>query len=253
MSVAQRRLSSPARELRRRTSAVTGLRTARDGSTEPLTVPACWRPWTAHSPRCRWRWCSPPARSSRRACREDSGPQRTTGAARPYRPVHSISSSFQGIREDQMSESPVDPRDPGARRIGVVPIIAISVAVLLILLVAGAYAYDQSRSDVIAKGVKVAGVDVGGLERAAAQRKVEAELTQQTRLGRDGHRGLAALDTERARSGAEDQLREHDRAGRQRQPRRLVPEQERKGSVRGERQPRNSPRGQLLARRRPRA
>jgi lipoprotein-anchoring transpeptidase ErfK/SrfK len=80
-----------------------------------------------------------------------------------------------------MSESPVDPRDPGARRLGALPIIAISVAVLLILLLAGAYAYDQSRSDVIAKGVKVAGVDVGGLDRAAAQKKVEAQLTQ--RLG----------------------------------------------------------------------
>jgi hypothetical protein len=38
MSVAQRRLSSPARELRRRTSSVSGVRTLRDGSTEPLTL-----------------------------------------------------------------------------------------------------------------------------------------------------------------------------------------------------------------------
>jgi hypothetical protein len=38
MSVAQRRLSSPARELRRRTLAVSGTRTLRDGSTEPLTL-----------------------------------------------------------------------------------------------------------------------------------------------------------------------------------------------------------------------
>lgn len=38
MSVAQRRLSSPARELRRRTAAVSGTRTLRDGSTEPLTL-----------------------------------------------------------------------------------------------------------------------------------------------------------------------------------------------------------------------
>jgi hypothetical protein len=37
-SVAQRRLSSPARELRRRTLAVSGTRTLRDGSTEPLTL-----------------------------------------------------------------------------------------------------------------------------------------------------------------------------------------------------------------------
>jgi len=38
MSVAQRRLSSPARELRRRTLTVSGTRTLRDGSTEPLTL-----------------------------------------------------------------------------------------------------------------------------------------------------------------------------------------------------------------------
>jgi hypothetical protein len=38
MSVAQRRLSTPARELRRRTRSVEGLRTRADGSTEPVTV-----------------------------------------------------------------------------------------------------------------------------------------------------------------------------------------------------------------------
>jgi hypothetical protein len=38
MSVAQRRLSSPARELRRRTQAVSGVRTLADGRSEPLSV-----------------------------------------------------------------------------------------------------------------------------------------------------------------------------------------------------------------------
>jgi hypothetical protein len=38
MSVAQRRLSSPARELRRRTRSVSGTRTHADGSAEPLTL-----------------------------------------------------------------------------------------------------------------------------------------------------------------------------------------------------------------------
>ncbi len=38
MSVAQRRLSTPARELRRRTAAVSGMRALSDGSTEPLTL-----------------------------------------------------------------------------------------------------------------------------------------------------------------------------------------------------------------------
>jgi hypothetical protein len=38
MSVAQRRLSSPARELRRRTRSVTGARTLSDGAVEPLSL-----------------------------------------------------------------------------------------------------------------------------------------------------------------------------------------------------------------------
>jgi len=44
MSVAQRRLSSPARELRRRTLAVSGTRTLRDGSSEPLSLSGLLRP-----------------------------------------------------------------------------------------------------------------------------------------------------------------------------------------------------------------
>jgi hypothetical protein len=38
MSVAQRRLSAPARELRRRTRSVSGVRELPDGSAEPLTL-----------------------------------------------------------------------------------------------------------------------------------------------------------------------------------------------------------------------
>jgi hypothetical protein len=44
MSVAQRRLSSPARELRRRTSAVSGVRTRTDGSAEELSLPTLLAP-----------------------------------------------------------------------------------------------------------------------------------------------------------------------------------------------------------------
>ncbi len=44
LSVAQRRLSSPARELRRRTRSLTGTRTRADGSTEPLTLPGLLAP-----------------------------------------------------------------------------------------------------------------------------------------------------------------------------------------------------------------
>jgi hypothetical protein len=44
MSVAQRRLSSPARELRRRTLSVSGSRTRLDGSSEPLSLPSLLAP-----------------------------------------------------------------------------------------------------------------------------------------------------------------------------------------------------------------
>jgi hypothetical protein len=44
MSVAQRRLSSPARELRRRTTAVRGVRTRADGSEEELSLASLLRP-----------------------------------------------------------------------------------------------------------------------------------------------------------------------------------------------------------------
>ncbi len=44
MSVAQRRLSSAARELRRRTLAVNGTRTLSDGSTEQLSLSGLLRP-----------------------------------------------------------------------------------------------------------------------------------------------------------------------------------------------------------------
>jgi hypothetical protein len=44
LSVAQRRLSSPARELRRRTRSVAGTRTRTDGGSEPLTLPGLLAP-----------------------------------------------------------------------------------------------------------------------------------------------------------------------------------------------------------------
>ena len=55
----------------------------------------------------------------------------------------------------------------------------ILVAVLLLVLVGGAvgaYAYDSSRDDVIAQGVKIAGVDVGGMKIGQARQIVAREL-----------------------------------------------------------------------------
>jgi lipoprotein-anchoring transpeptidase ErfK/SrfK len=51
-------------------------------------------------------------------------------------------------------------------------------AVAVVGLSVAAYAYDSSRDDLVANGVKVAGVDVGGLHKAAAKRKLEAGLVR---------------------------------------------------------------------------
>ena len=57
------------------------------------------------------------------------------------------------------------------------PVIALAVvATLVVALVGGAWAYDRSRQDTIAGGVKVAGVDVGGLTEEQANRRLERRL-----------------------------------------------------------------------------
>jgi lipoprotein-anchoring transpeptidase ErfK/SrfK len=57
----------------------------------------------------------------------------------------------------------------------------ILVAVVLLVLIGGAvaaFAYDSSRDDLIAKGVTIAGVDVGGMTTAEARRVVQRELQE---------------------------------------------------------------------------
>ena len=57
----------------------------------------------------------------------------------------------------------------------------ILVAVLLLVLVGGAvaaYAYDSSRDDLIANGVTIAGVDVGGMRVDEARRVVVRQLKE---------------------------------------------------------------------------
>jgi lipoprotein-anchoring transpeptidase ErfK/SrfK len=57
----------------------------------------------------------------------------------------------------------------------------ILVAVVLLVLIGGAvaaFAYDSSRDDLIAKGVTIAGVDVGDMTTAEARRVVQRELQE---------------------------------------------------------------------------
>jgi len=69
-------------------------------------------------------------------------------------------------------------------------IAAIAIALVAILGVAGAYAYDSSQKDKIADGVSVAGVDVGGLDRdeavALVHRRLLAPLRHSLRVSFDG-------------------------------------------------------------------
>jgi lipoprotein-anchoring transpeptidase ErfK/SrfK len=69
----------------------------------------------------------------------------------------------------------VSPRS-GVTRFGVLPVVALALAVVVALLALGAYLYDHSRRDLIAGGVKVGGVQVGGLREAAARKKLERLL-----------------------------------------------------------------------------
>ena len=55
------------------------------------------------------------------------------------------------------------------------PIIAMAVG-LVVVLAAAMYLYDHARRDVIANGVRIDGVNVGGLHEAAARTKLERDL-----------------------------------------------------------------------------
>jgi lipoprotein-anchoring transpeptidase ErfK/SrfK len=55
--------------------------------------------------------------------------------------------------------------------------IGVAAALAIMCVLAGAvYAYDHGRRDKIAKGVTVGGIDIGGMTRANAQRKLEARF-----------------------------------------------------------------------------
>jgi lipoprotein-anchoring transpeptidase ErfK/SrfK len=65
-------------------------------------------------------------------------------------------------------------------------VFTIGLAAILLVLAAGAgglYAYDSSRSDVIARGITAGGVDVGGLSKARARDVLERSLGPKLRQG----------------------------------------------------------------------
>ena len=64
--------------------------------------------------------------------------------------------------------------------LGLLPLVLIILAGFIAVFALGGvgavYAYDNAKQDRIARGVKVNGVDVGGLTSAQAQRKLGAAL-----------------------------------------------------------------------------
>jgi lipoprotein-anchoring transpeptidase ErfK/SrfK len=56
------------------------------------------------------------------------------------------------------------------------PIVGALLAVVVLVLAAGMFLYDHSRRDLIANGVKIDGVSVGGMREAAARAKIQREL-----------------------------------------------------------------------------
>ena len=99
----------------------------------------------------------------------------------------------------------------------------IPVAVLLLVLAGGAvaaYAYDSSREDLIAEGVTVAGIDVGGMStedaRLLIQRRLQEPLEQPIAV-RQGQTALQPLGRGRRCAG---RRRRHGRRGDRGQPQR---------------------------------
>jgi lipoprotein-anchoring transpeptidase ErfK/SrfK len=80
-----------------------------------------------------------------------------------------------------VAASSVDRLQTAAQRRNRVPIMLGLAAAVLLLLALAMYLYDHSRRDVIADGVKIEGVPVGGLHAAAAKAKLERELVTRLR------------------------------------------------------------------------
>ncbi len=119
----------------------------------------------------------------------------------------------------------------GSLRVRRAHVIAIAVvAALAVVVVGGAWAYDRGRQDTIVPGVKIGGVDVGGLTATQAQARLERRLLDPLRepiVITKGHALLAARVDRGAHRGERAGQR---RRGDGRRPRRQLP-----GDARGAR------------------
>ena len=135
---------------------------------------------------------------------------------------------------------------PRGRR--VLPIVALGLALVIALLAGGAYLYDHSRRDVIANGVRIDGVAVGGLHETAARAKIERDLVAPLQRAADGSLWRAHVDTRWAPRGRARGRRQHGLPGAQRESGRIDLLADRARGVRRQRQPRRPAGRQLLAR-----
>jgi lipoprotein-anchoring transpeptidase ErfK/SrfK len=101
-------------------------------------------------------------------------------------------------------------------------VLTIGVAALLFVLAAGAgslYAYDSSRSDVVAEGITAGGVDIGGLTAARARdvlrRSLGPKLNQGVVLLWHGKRWTLTASALEVRLGADRMVREALRRSRE--------------------------------------
>ena len=102
---------------------------------------------------------------------------------------------------------------------------------IVLALALGAYVYEHGRRDLIAPGVRIAGVNVGGLRAAAARARPSGGTAEHA--ARLGHRSFwrASVHAER-RSGARDRgCGWSGTPGSEAKPGRLVSEPDDPGSV----------------------
>ena len=97
-----------------------------------------------------------------------------------------------------MAASSVGPRGAVARS-AALPIVLAGVVLLLLVLAGGVYLYDHSRRDLIANGVRIDGVPVGGLREAAARTKVERDVVSRLNQHVTGRRARRSGRSTRSR------------------------------------------------------
>ena len=116
------------------------------------------------------RW-SPHVRRERAVARASA---RTASRSESEAPDCIVGPNPAGIRE----RAPYTLKSPLARKLQIAVVFLVAI---LLLAAVGAYAWDSSRSDEIADGVTIGGVDVGGMNADEATKAVDTKLVKPLR------------------------------------------------------------------------